>query len=92
MGLTAKQFDHWDEIFNFGLELMSDFPSRIIEILRSCPNGLTTRDIAVRLGTTAGNVSSRLSKLAAYGVIDKVRGTLALHGTKGAVYRAPSAR
>ena len=24
---------------------------------------------------------------AAYGVIDKVRGTLALHGTKGAVYR-----
>ena len=71
---------------------MSDFPSRIIEILHSYPNGLTTRDIAVRLGTTAGNVSSRLSKLAAYGVIDKVRGTLALHGTKGEVYRAPSAR
>jgi transcriptional regulator len=71
---------------------MSDFPIRIIEILRSCPNGLTTRDIAVRLDTTAGNVSSRLSKLAAYGVIDKVRGTMALHGTKGAVYRAPSAQ
>ena len=71
---------------------MSDFPIRIIEILRSCWNGLTTKGIAVRLGTTAGNVSSRLSKLAAYGVIDKVRGTMALHGTKGAVYRAPSAR
>ena len=71
---------------------MSDFSSRIIEILRSYPDGLTTRDIAMRLGTTAGNVSSRLSKLAAYGVIDKVQGTMALHGTKGAVYRAPSAR
>jgi hypothetical protein len=67
---------------------MSDFPTRIIEILRSCPSGLSTKDIAVRLGTTVSNVSSRLSKLAAYGVIGKVRGTLAIHGTKGAVYRA----
>ena len=68
--------------------LMSDFPTRIIEILRSCPSGLSTKDIAVRLGTTVSNVSSRLSKLATYGVIGKVRGTLAIHGTKGAVYRA----
>jgi hypothetical protein len=28
---------------------------------------------AARLGTTAGNLSSRLSKLAAYGIISKVR-------------------
>jgi hypothetical protein len=31
MGLTAKQFDHWDEP-QFWAEPMSDFPIRIIEI------------------------------------------------------------
>jgi hypothetical protein len=69
---------------------MTDFPDRIIEILRGCPSGLTSKEIAERLGTTAGNISSRLSKLAAYGIIGKFRGTRASHGTKGAVYRAPS--
>jgi hypothetical protein len=67
---------------------MTDFPNRVIEILRSCPNGLTTKDIAERLGTTTVSLSSRLSKLAAYGIIGKVRGTLASHGTRGAVYQA----
>jgi CRP-like cAMP-binding protein len=70
---------------------MTDFPNRIIHILRSYPNGLTSKDIAERrLGTTRRDVSSRLSKLAAYGIIGRVRGTLAEHGTKGAIYRAPS--
>jgi hypothetical protein len=33
MGLTAKQFDHWDETpAQFWAEPMSDFPIRIIEI------------------------------------------------------------
>src|SRR6188472_3116985 len=68
---------------------MTDFPHRIIHILRSYPNGLTSKDIAERLGTTRRNVSSRLSKLAAYGIIGRVRGTVAEHGTKGAIYRAP---
>ena len=67
---------------------MTDFPNRIIHILRSCPNGLTSKDIAERLGTTRRNVSSRLSKLAAYGIIGRVRGTVAEHGTKGAIYLA----
>ena len=67
---------------------MTDFPNRIIHILRGCPNGLTSKDIAERLGTTRRNLSSRLSKLAAYGIIDRVRGTVAEHGTKGAIYRA----
>ena len=71
---------------------MSDFPTCIIEILRGCPSGLTSKDIAKLLDTSPVNLSSRLSKLAAYGIIGKVRGTMALHGTKGAVYRAPSAR
>ena len=48
---------------------MTDFPNRVIEILRSCPNGLTTKDIAERLGTTTVSLSSRLSKLAAYGIL-----------------------
>ena len=70
---------------------MTDFPNRIIHILRGCPNGLTSKDIAERLGTTRRNLSSRLSKLAAYGIIDRVRGTVAERGTKGAVYRARNA-
>jgi hypothetical protein len=44
---------------------MSDFSDRIIGLLRASPDGLTSNDIAARLGTTAGNLSSRLSKLAA---------------------------
>ena len=68
---------------------MTDFPNRIIQILRGCPNGLTSKDIAERLGTTRRNLSSRLSKLAAYGIIGRARGTVAEHGTKGAIYRAP---
>jgi DNA-binding Lrp family transcriptional regulator len=70
---------------------MTDFPNRIIQILRGCPNGLTSKDIAERLGTTRRNLSSRLSKLAAYGIIGQVRGSVAEHGTKGAIYRANAA-
>ena len=66
---------------------MTNFPNRVIEILRSCPNGLTPRTL-LTLGTTTVSLSSRLSKLAAYGIIGKIRGTLASHGTKGAVYQA----
>jgi hypothetical protein len=68
---------------------MTDFSRRVVEILRGSPSGLTSKQIAERLGTTAGsNLSSRLSKLAAYGVIGKAPSTLVGHGTN--VYRAPS--
>jgi predicted transcriptional regulator len=70
--------------------MKTNFPARIIEMLRGSPDGLTSKDIAERLGTTAGSLSSRLSKLAAYGTIGKARGTLVSHGSRGAVYRAPS--
>ena len=66
------------------------FPKYVIELLRAAPNGLTTKDIAERLGTTAGALSSRLSKLAAYGVIANVRGTVGTHGARGNVYRSLS--
>jgi DNA-binding Lrp family transcriptional regulator len=51
----------------------SNFQERIIAILQGSPNGLTSNEIAERLGATAGNISSRLSKLAAYGIITKAR-------------------
>ena len=69
---------------------MNDFPTRIIEILRGCPHGLTSKEIAKLLGTSPVNLSSRLSKLAAYGIIGQVRGTRAAHGTTAAIYRAPT--
>jgi CRP-like cAMP-binding protein len=68
---------------------MSDFPIRIIELLRGCPSGLTSKEIAKLLGTSPINLSSRLSKLAAYGIIEQVRGTRGVHGTNAAIYRAP---
>jgi predicted transcriptional regulator len=68
---------------------MSDFSDCIIEMLRASPNGLTSNDIAARLGTTAGNLSSRLSKLAAYGIIGKARRPLDRNGSRATVYQAP---
>jgi DNA-binding transcriptional regulator GbsR (MarR family) len=69
--------------------MKTDFPERVIGMLRSSPDGLTSKDIAERLGTTAGDISSRLSKLAAYGVIGKDHGALVDRGPRGNVYRAP---
>ncbi|MEA2945084.1 MAG: hypothetical protein QOI40_414 [Alphaproteobacteria bacterium] len=65
---------------------MSNFSDCIIEMLRASPNGLTSKDIAERLGKTAANISSRLSKLAGYGIISKTRGSL----VRGTIYQAPS--
>jgi len=50
---------------------VTEFLDRILGILRGCPCGLTTKEIAERLGVTPGNISSRLSKLAAYGIIKR---------------------
>ena len=61
----------------------NNFQERIIAILQESPNGLTSNEIAERLGATAGNISSRLSKLAAYGIICKAR-----YSRGGNVYRA----
>ncbi len=46
---------------------------RDTEILQSCPYGLTANEVATRLGVAPSNISSRLSKLAAYGNITKRR-------------------
>jgi len=63
----------------------SNFRERIVAILQESPNGLTSNQIAERLGVTAGNISSRLSKLAAYGIIRK---SCYSSGPRGNVYRA----
>ena len=50
--------------------MKSNFQERITAILQGSPNGLTSDEIAEHLGATAANISSRLSKLAAYGIIE----------------------
>ncbi len=69
---------------------MTEFSDRIIEMLRASPNGLTSNDLAARLGTSAGNLSSRLSKLAAYGLIGKARRPLDRNDSRATVYHALS--
>ena len=65
-------------------KMKSNFQERIIAILQDSPNGLTSNEIAERLGATAENISPRLSKLAAYGIIVKTRYR---RGPRGNVYR-----
>jgi transcriptional regulator len=65
---------------------VTQLSDRILEILRSCPRGLTAKEVAEQLGATSGNISSRLSKLAAYGVIEKTRGGV----TVCSVYNVPA--
>jgi transcriptional regulator len=71
---------------------MSAFAESIIEMLRASPNGLTSNEIASRLGKTAGNLSSRLSKLAAYDVIGKSRRPLVRNNSRATIYQAPHSR
>jgi DNA-binding Lrp family transcriptional regulator len=70
--------------------IVTELSDRILEILRGCPYGLTTKEIAERLGVPAGNISSRLSKLAAYGVIKKTRGGTGHNVSACAIYHAPT--
>jgi predicted transcriptional regulator len=66
--------------------MVTKLTDRILEILRSCPYGLTAKEVAGRLDATASNISSRLSKLAAYGVIIKTRGRIAHDASPLAIY------
>jgi hypothetical protein len=68
----------------------ADFQRSVIEILRGSPHGLTAMEIAQRLGTTAGSISSRLSKLAAYGIIGLARGKPIRPASRRNVYMAPA--
>jgi hypothetical protein len=72
-------------------KMVTKLTDRILDILRSCPYGLTAKEVAGRLGATVSNISSRLSKLAAYGIIVKTRGTIANSASPCAIYNAPIA-
>jgi DNA-binding IclR family transcriptional regulator len=63
---------------------------RVLEVLQDSPCGLTATEVAERLGKAADNISSRLSKLAAYGVIKKTRGRIHCDAALCAIYHAPS--
>jgi len=71
---------------------VTEFSDTVIALLRSAPHGLTSKDIAAQLGTTAGSISSRLSKLAAYGVIGRQRGALLAPAQRCQRYLAPNDR
>jgi DNA-binding transcriptional ArsR family regulator len=59
---------------------------RILDVLRHSPSGLTAKEVAERLGAPVSHVGSRLSKLAAYGVIKKRRGRIASDAAPCAIY------
>jgi predicted ArsR family transcriptional regulator len=45
----------------------------ILQLLRAAPDGLTSDEIAAALGVNPHQLSGRLSKLTAYGELDKYR-------------------
>jgi DNA-binding Lrp family transcriptional regulator len=61
---------------------------RILEILRGCPYGLTANEVANRLDVSPSNIGSRLSKLAAYGIVRKTQGRIAHNAPPCAIYHA----
>src|SRR6266567_1004586 len=73
-----------------GQSVLPVLTDRVVEILQSSPCGLTAREVAERLGRTADNIGSRLSKLAAYGIIKKTRGRINSDAALCAIYHAPS--
>jgi DNA-binding Lrp family transcriptional regulator len=61
---------------------------RILAILRDCPDGLSASEVADQLGVAADNISSRLSKLAAYGVIKRRKAKLIVGVPARSIYSA----
>ena len=74
----------------FGIVMRPVLTDRVLEILQSSPCGLTATEVAERLGKAADNISSRLSKLAAYGIIKKTRGRIHCDAALCAIYHAPN--
>ncbi len=58
----------------------------ILETLHCCPSGLTAKEVADRLGAAPSNIGSRLSKLAAYGLIKRTRGRTSNEASLCAIY------
>jgi len=47
--------------------------AQIMQLLQCAPDGMTTAEIAKQLGLRTDNISSQLSKMRAYGHIDRVQ-------------------
>jgi DNA-binding Lrp family transcriptional regulator len=69
---------------------MTEVTGRILEILQDCPSGLSAKEVASQLRSRPDNISSRLSKLAAYGIITQAKGKLAPNSPGCAIYSIPS--
>ena len=69
---------------------MSVFADRVVELLLGSPCALTAKQVAERLGANPKNIVSLMSKLAAYGIIHRVRGRFAPNGRVCAAYMAVS--
>jgi len=46
---------------------------QILKILETAPEGLTTNQLSERIGLRSDNVSSKMSKLFAYGLIGRLK-------------------
>ena len=62
----------------------------ILRLLRAAPEGLTTVEVAVGLSVTSSDVSGRLSKLAAYGEIGKLKSVLPRGEIKWCINEKPT--
>lgn len=51
---------------------MSVTKQQILQLLRAAPEGLSSNELAARLGAASYDARARLSKLAAYGEIEKI--------------------
>jgi DNA-binding IclR family transcriptional regulator len=63
---------------------------RIIKLLRSHPQGLTSSEVAAHLGATTQRISSPLSKLVAYGIIARTEGRALPTSTRRMTCRVPT--
>ena len=52
---------------------MSITTQQILEVLRAAPEGLTAKEVSAKLGAASYDAGGRLSKLAAYGTIEKMK-------------------
>ena len=55
---------------------MSIKAKQLLDVLRIAPEGLTSKQVSAKLGIATYEASSRLSKLAAYGKIERMKSSL----------------
>jgi hypothetical protein len=61
---------------------MSITKQQILDVLRPAPGGLTAKEVSAKLGAVSYDAGGRLSKLAAYGDLEKMENSSPLGRTK----------